>query len=61
MNDVIPICRVTGDITLAGQDIYAPEVDVVALRQRVGMVFQNQIRFRSLYSTMLRTAPAFTA
>ena len=41
MNDVIPICRVEGSITLAGQDIYAPEVDVVALRQKVGMVFQK--------------------
>ncbi|EFL87746.1 phosphate ABC transporter ATP-binding protein PstB [Ahrensia sp. R2A130] len=41
MNDVIPICKVTGDIRLAGQDIYAPEVDVVALRRRVGMVFQK--------------------
>ena len=41
MNDVIPICRVTGDIQLGGQDIYAPEVDVVSLRQKVGMVFQK--------------------
>lgn len=41
MNDVIPICRVEGDIQLGGQDIYADEVDVVALRQQVGMVFQK--------------------
>ncbi len=41
MNDVIPICRVEGSITLAGQEIYAPEVDVVVLRQKVGMVFQK--------------------
>ena len=41
MNDVIPICRVEGSIKLAGQDIYAPEVDVVSLRQKVGMVFQK--------------------
>ncbi|MEL7229448.1 MAG: phosphate ABC transporter ATP-binding protein PstB [Pseudomonadota bacterium] len=41
MNDVIPICEVKGDIQLAGQDIYASEVDVVALRQQVGMVFQK--------------------
>ena len=41
MNDVIPICRVEGLITLGGQDIYAPEVDVVSLRQKVGMVFQK--------------------
>ncbi len=41
MNDTIPICKVTGDIRFAGQDIYAPKVDVVALRARIGMVFQK--------------------
>lgn len=41
MNDVIPICRVEGDLQLNGQDIYAPEVDVVKLRKEVGMVFQK--------------------
>jgi phosphate transport system ATP-binding protein len=41
MNDVIDICRVTGDIRLEGDDIYAPSVDVVEVRARVGMVFQK--------------------
>jgi len=41
MNDVIPICRVEGSFELAGQDIYDPDVDVVSLRQRIGMVFQK--------------------
>lgn len=41
MNDLIPICRMTGDLQISGQDIYAPEVDVVALRAQVGMVFQK--------------------
>src|SRR5665811_1749998 len=41
MNDVIDICRVEGDIRLDGQDIYAPSVDPVQLRARVGMVFQK--------------------
>jgi len=41
MNDVIPICRVEGSFELAGQDIYDPKVDVVSLRQRIGMVFQK--------------------
>ncbi len=41
MNDLIDICRVEGDIRIDGQDIYAPEVDVVALRAHVGMVFQK--------------------
>jgi phosphate transport system ATP-binding protein len=41
MNDVIDICRVQGDIRLDGEDIYAPRVDPVQLRARVGMVFQK--------------------
>ena len=41
MNDVIPIARVTGDIAIDGQDINDPDLDVVELRARVGMVFQK--------------------
>ena len=41
MNDVIDICRVSGDMTLDGRDIYDPDIDVVELRARVGMVFQK--------------------
>lgn len=41
MNDAIPGVRVTGDIRLDGENIYAPGVDVVMLRKRVGMVFQK--------------------
>lgn len=41
MNDVIPNCKVTGSIELAGQDIHDSNVDVVSLRQKVGMVFQK--------------------
>ncbi len=41
MNDLIPHCSAKGAMTLDGTDIYAPDVDVVALRQRVGMVFQK--------------------
>lgn len=41
MNDLIPACRITGDLKIAGQDIYDPAVDVVALRAQVGMVFQK--------------------
>jgi phosphate transport system ATP-binding protein len=41
MNDTIDICKVTGDIRFADQDIYAPGIDVVALRRRIGMVFQK--------------------
>jgi phosphate transport system ATP-binding protein len=41
MNDTIPSCRVTGDIKVDGEDIYARALDVVELRARIGMVFQK--------------------
>lgn len=41
MNDLIEGCRIEGEVTLEGENIYARGVDVVALRQRVGMVFQK--------------------
>jgi phosphate transport system ATP-binding protein len=45
MNDLIERTRVAGAITLRGQDVYAPEVDVIELRKRVGMVFQKSNPF----------------
>lgn len=45
MNDIIEGTRVTGKVLLDGEDIYAPDVDVVALRKRVGMVFQKSTPF----------------
>jgi phosphate transport system ATP-binding protein len=41
MNDTVPSARVEGEITLDGEDIYDPAMDVVQLRARVGMVFQK--------------------
>ena len=41
MNDTIESCRVTGEISLDGENIYDKRVDVVPLRARVGMVFQK--------------------
>ena len=41
MNDLIAISRLEGRILLDGEDIYAPDVDVVSLRSRIGMVFQK--------------------
>jgi len=41
MNDAIPGTRMQGRILLDGQDIYAPDIEVVDLRRRVGMVFQR--------------------
>lgn len=53
MNDLIENCRVEGEITLDGQDIYARGVDVVELRQRVGMVFQKPNPFpMSIYDNI---------
>ena len=42
MNDTIESCRVEGQIKLDDQNIYDPHIDVVPLRARVGMVFQNR-------------------
>ncbi len=53
MNDLIPGARVTGEITLDGEDIYAPSLDVVLLRARVGMVFQKPNPFpKSIYENV---------
>ena len=41
MNDLIPYSRVYGQVTLDGEDIYDPDIDVVTLRSRIGMVFQK--------------------
>jgi phosphate transport system ATP-binding protein len=45
MNDVIPATRVEGEIVIDGIDIYRPGTDVVALRRKVGMVFQKSNPF----------------
>ena len=45
MNDIIAGARVEGRVTLDGDDIYAPGTDVVAIRRKVGMVFQKSTPF----------------
>ncbi len=53
MNDLIPGARVEGEVLLDGQNIYAPEVDPVLLRRRVGMVFQKPNPFpKSIYENV---------
>jgi phosphate transport system ATP-binding protein len=53
MNDTIPGTRVEGKILLNGKDIYAEDMDVVLLRQRVGMVFQKPNPFpQSIYDNV---------
>ena len=41
MNDMIDVCRVEGDVTFSGKNVYDDDVDPVALRRRIGMVFQK--------------------
>ncbi len=41
MNDLIDGCKISGEVSLDGENLYARGVDVVQLRQRVGMVFQK--------------------
>ncbi|MEO7660602.1 MAG: phosphate ABC transporter ATP-binding protein PstB [Pyrinomonadaceae bacterium] len=45
MNDTIPIASVDGTVMIDGQNIYSPGTDVVALRRKVGMVFQKSNPF----------------
>ena len=53
MNDTIDICRVTGSLTLDGEDIYDKKQDPVLLRARVGMVFQKPNPFpKSIYDNV---------
>lgn len=53
MNDLIENVRITGDVLIEGQDIYAPGTDVVDLRKRVGMVFQRPNPFpMSIYDNI---------
>lgn len=53
MNDLIEGVRIEGTVLLDGEDIYAPQVDVVELRKRVGMVFQRPNPFpMSIYDNV---------
>jgi phosphate transport system ATP-binding protein len=53
MNDTIEAARITGDITLDGENIYGRHMDVVMLRARVGMVFQKPNPFpKSVYDNV---------
>jgi phosphate transport system ATP-binding protein len=53
MNDVIPAARVEGQILYHGRDLYAPDVDPVEVRRRIGMVFQKPNPFpKSIYDNI---------
>jgi phosphate transport system ATP-binding protein len=53
MNDLIPSAEVSGTVAYHGQDLYAPEVDPVQVRKRIGMVFQKPNPFpKSIYDNI---------
>ena len=53
MNDLVPGVKITGQVVLDGENIYAREVDVTLLRKKVGMVFQSPNPFpMSIYDNI---------
>ncbi|MCD8131918.1 MAG: phosphate ABC transporter ATP-binding protein PstB [Lachnospiraceae bacterium] len=53
MNDLVPGCKITGEVLLDGENIYAPQVDTTRLRKKVGMVFQQPNPFpMSIYDNI---------
>ncbi|MDD6576543.1 MAG: phosphate ABC transporter ATP-binding protein PstB [Fusicatenibacter saccharivorans] len=53
MNDLVPGCRITGEMLLDGEHIYGGKMDVNGLRKRVGMVFQKPNPFpMSIYDNI---------
>ena len=53
MNDLIDSVRITGECRIGGEEINAPDIDVIELRKRVGMVFQKSNPFpKSIYENI---------
>ena len=53
MNDLIPTARVDGTVEFRGKNLYAPDVDAVEVRRRIGMVFQKPNPFpKSIYENV---------
>ena len=53
LNDLIPSCRVEGQITVGGTEVYSKNTDEVLLRKKVGMVFQHPNPFpKSIYENV---------
>ena len=54
MNDLVDTCRVEGSIKIHGREIYAPRIDVISLRKRIGMVFQKPNPFpKSIFENVI--------
>ena len=53
MNDLIPSCRIDGELRFEGKNVYDDDVDPVALRRRIGMVFQSPNPFpKTIYENV---------
>jgi phosphate transport system ATP-binding protein len=53
MNDLVPGAKIEGDVLYHGKDLYAPDVDPVEVRRRIGMVFQKPNPFpKSIYDNV---------
>ena len=53
MNDLIDSCRIGGSVLIDGEEIYSPSADVVAIRRKVGMVFQKPNPFpKTIYENV---------
>jgi len=53
LNDLIPVFHLTGEITYRGENLYAPDIDPVEVRKRVGMVFQRPNPFpKTIYDNV---------
>ncbi len=54
MNDLVDSCRIDGSVKIHGREIYAPRIDVISLRKRIGMVFQKANPFpKSIYENVV--------
>lgn len=53
MNDIIPGCKIEGEVLFHGNNIYAEEIDVAEIRKKIGMVFQKPNPFpKSIYENV---------
>jgi phosphate transport system ATP-binding protein len=54
MNDLVDSCRIEGSVRIHGREIYAPRLDVISLRKRIGMVFQKPNPFpKSIFENVI--------
>ncbi len=59
MNDLVPGCKISGDVLFDGTDIYSRKVDAAALRKKVGMVFQKANPFPASIYDNIAYAPKY--